>query len=145
MRRIAALSVVLVSLAACRSAGGGGGGTGGGAPVAKAAAAPAKPAAVTPANVALGDSLFNNGGCQRCHGKGGVGATNGPALDGKKWLQLTTGSFDEIAALITTGVPKEKVKDPTHQFAMQARGGRMALTDPQIQAVAAYVWTLSHK
>ena len=107
--------------------------------------APAVPAAVTPANVAMGDSLFNNGGCQNCHGKGGVGARNGPALDGTKWLQLKTGSFDEIATLITTGVPVTAIKDSTHTRAMPARGGRMALTDPQIQAVAAYVYTLSHK
>lgn len=107
--------------------------------------APAKPAAVTPANIALGDSLFNNGGCGRCHGKGGVGAANAPALNGQKWLQLKTGSFEEIVGIITTGVPAANIKDPTHKNPMGARGGRMALTDPQIQAVAAYVYTLTHK
>lgn len=110
-----------------------------------AAKAPAKPAAVTPANIALGDSLFNNGSCQNCHGKGGIGAANAPALDGKKWLQLTTGSYEEIVGIITSGVPIEKIKDPTHKRAMGARGGRAALTDAQIQAVAAYVYTLTHK
>lgn len=104
-----------------------------------------KPAQVTPVNVALGDSLFNNGNCQRCHGKGGVGAQNAPALDGKKWLQLKTGSFDEIVKIITDGVPQAAIKDPTHRFAMRGRGGNMNLTDPQVQAVAAYVWTLTHK
>ncbi len=108
-------------------------------------AVPAKPAAVTPANIAMGDSIFNNGSCQRCHGKGGIGAANAPALDGKKWLQLTTGGFDEIVGIITTGVPAEKIKDPTHKNAMRARGGPMNLTDPQIQALAAYVYTLTHK
>jgi mono/diheme cytochrome c family protein len=107
--------------------------------------APAKPAAVTPANIALGDSLFNNGGCFNCHGKGGIGAANAPALNGQKWLQLSTGSFDEIVGIIVSGVPVDKIKDPTHKRAMGARGGRMALTDPQIQAVAAYVYTLTHK
>ena len=116
---------------------------GGGA--AAAAAAPAKPAAVTPANIAMGDSIFNNGSCQNCHGKGGIGATNAPALTGKSWLQLTTGSYDEIVGIITSGVPVEKIKDKTHTRAMGARGGRMALTDAQIQAVAAYVYTLTHK
>ncbi|MBL0170609.1 MAG: cytochrome c [Gemmatimonadaceae bacterium] len=106
---------------------------------------PAKPAAVTPANIAMGDSIFNNGSCQRCHGKGGIGAPNGPTLDGKKWLQLTTGSFDEIVGIITTGVPAEKIKDPTHKNPMRARGGPMNLTDPQVQALAAYVYTLTHK
>ena len=112
---------------------------------AAAAAVPAKPAAVTPANIAMGDSIFNNGSCQNCHGKGGIGAANAPALTGKTWLQLTTGSYDEIVGIITTGVPIEKIKDKTHTRAMGARGGRMALTDPQIQAVAAYVYTLTHK
>lgn len=107
--------------------------------------APAKPAAVTAANVALGDSIFNKGNCQRCHGVGGVGAAGAPTLDGKKWLQLKTGSFDEIVGIVTTGVPAASIKDPTHKNPMGARGGRAALTDAQITAVAAYVYTLTHK
>ena len=85
------------------------------------------------------------GNCQRCHGKGGIGATNAPALDGKKWLQLKTGSYDEIVTIVTEGVPQASIKDATHRFAMRPRGGNMNLTDPQVQAVAAYVWTLTHK
>ncbi len=72
MRRLAALSLLLLA-AACRSSGAGAG-TG-------AAAKPAVPAEVTAARVALGDSLFNNGGCMRCHGAKGIGAQNGPALN----------------------------------------------------------------
>lgn len=104
-----------------------------------------RPALVTAANVTLGDSLFNNGSCQRCHGKGGIGAANAPALDGKKWVQLKTGSYDEIVKIITDGVPQAAIKDPAHRFNMRARGGPMNLTDPQVKAVAAYVWTLTHK
>ena len=104
-----------------------------------------RPALVTAANVTLGDSLFNFGSCQRCHGKGGIGAANAPALDGKKWVQLKTGSYDEIVKIITDGVPQAAIKDPAHRFNMRARGGPMNLTDPQVKAVAAYVWTLTHK
>ncbi|HEY3286021.1 MAG TPA: cytochrome c [Gemmatimonadaceae bacterium] len=104
-----------------------------------------RPPQVTPVSVALGDSLFNTGACQRCHGKGGVGAQNAPALDGKRWLQLKTGSYDEIVKIITEGVPQTAIKDPAHRFAMRGRGGPMNLNDAQVQAVAAYVWTLSHK
>lgn len=104
-----------------------------------------RPAQVTPANVALGDSLFHSAGCARCHGKGGVGAANAPALDGKKWLQLKSGNYDEIVQIITTGVPQTAIKDASHRFGMRARGGPANLTDTQVQAVAAYVWTLSHK
>lgn len=110
-----------------------------------ASRAPAKPALVTPANITLGDSLFNTGSCGRCHGRAGIGGNNGPALDGKKWVQLPTGSYEEIVGIITTGVPADKIKDPARKNAMRARGGPMNLTDPQIQALAAYVYTLSHK
>lgn len=102
------------------------------------------PPLVTKANVALGDSLFNNGACQRCHGKAGVGAANAPALDGKKWLQLKTGGYDEIVGVITNGVAQTAIKDPSHKFAMRGRGGPANYSDAQIQALAAYVWTLSH-
>ena len=114
-------------------------------PAGGGAAARVVPAAVTPSNIAIGDSIFNNGSCQNCHGKGGVGGPNGPTLDGKAWVQLKTGSYDEIVALIISGVPADKIKDKARTRAMGARGGRMALSDPNIQAVAAYVYTLTHK
>lgn len=101
------------------------------------------PAAVTPANIVLGDSLFNAGGCQRCHGRGGIGAPNAPALNGKAWVQLKTGSFAEIVAIITNGVAAASIKDPSRTSAMRPRGGAMNLTDAQIEAVAAYVYTLT--
>jgi mono/diheme cytochrome c family protein len=140
MRRILALSLAAVALAACHK---GGGATAGSGPAAKVAAVKL-PAEVTPANVALGDSLFNNGGCMRCHGAKGIGAANGPVLADNKWDQLTTGSYEEIRAIIVSGVPKEKIKVTTRPNPMGARGGRMNLTDAQITAVAAYVYTLSH-
>lgn len=139
MRRLLTISVAALAFVACRSASRGGSNGGGGA-----AAKVVLPADVTPANVALGDSLFNNGGCMRCHGAKGVGAANGPVLADNQWDQLTTGSYDEIRALIVSGVPKEKIKVTTRPNPMGARGGRMNLTDAQITAVAAYVYTLSH-
>lgn len=151
MHRLAAVVVTAALLAACRGSSSTSAATSQ-SPVAVTgsganarAATPVKPAAVTAANIVLGDSLFNNGSCQRCHGKGGVGAPNAPMLDGAKWVQLKTGSFDEIVAIITNGVPAEAIKDPSRKFPMRARGGPMNLTDPQVQAVAAYVYTLTHK
>jgi mono/diheme cytochrome c family protein len=41
-------------------------------------------------------------------------------------------------------VPAANIKDPARKNPMGARGGRMNLNDAQIDAVAAYVWTLSH-
>lgn len=112
------------------------------APAVKAAPAAKLPATVTPAMIALGDSIFNNGSCQRCHGKGGIGAANAPAFKGIKW-QHGNGSFEGIVKTIVDGVPATEIKDPTHKFPMGARGGRQPLTDDQIKAVASYVFTIS--
>jgi mono/diheme cytochrome c family protein len=104
---------------------------------------PALPAGVSMALVTRGDSIFNAGSCQRCHGAKGVGAQNGPSLVAGPWLHHT-GAYDEIVSTITSGVPREKLKDTTRRFAMGARGGQqMNLNDEQVRAVAAYVWTIS--
>ena len=124
--------LVLFAAGACRSAG--------------TAEAPepvgALPRDVTPAMIALGDSLFNNGACRRCHGQGGVGGNNGPSLTTGPWLHAN-GNFDRIATVITTGVPRDSLKDTSRRFAMNPRGGPMQLTDEQVRAIAAYVHTIS--
>lgn len=103
---------------------------------------PTMPAGVTPAMVTLGDSLYNAGSCQRCHGQKGVGANNGPALVNGAWLH-SKGTYEEIVGIITNGVPKASIKDASRRFAMNGRGGQMNLNDEQIKAVAAYVWSIS--
>ncbi len=104
--------------------------------------APALPAGVSTALVAEGDSLFNNGACVRCHGARGVGGENAPSLVAGPWLHVG-GNFDEIVTLVTTGVPRSALKDTSRRFAMNPRGGPMKLTDAQVRAVAAYVWSIS--
>jgi cytochrome c5 len=116
----------------------------GGGPMAAAASTNRMPAGVTPAMITLGDSLFNNGSCARCHGKAGVGGTNAPNLTDSQWLQIS-GSYDEIVKIVTDGVPRAAIKDSTHQRAMNPRGGPMQLDDAKVRAVAAYVYSLSHK
>ena len=92
-----------------------------------------------------GDAMFNGGSCQACHGIGGKNGPYGPHLTDATWLHIG-GSWQELIAIVTTGVPAEKFKSPASrpQFWMFPRGGQN-LTDDQIRAVAAYVWTLSHK
>jgi len=109
---------------------------------AQGAAVPARPAAVTDAAIALGDSIYHSGGCQRCHGQKGAGANNGPSLVSGPWVQHD-GSYEAIVATITNGVPRDKVKDASRRFPMGPRGGPMNLDDAQVQAVAAYVWSIS--
>lgn len=125
-----------LSLAACHHA------TSTVAPAGRPAAA-RLPAAVTPANVALGDSLFHTTSCYRCHGADAKGTARGPNLTDTTWIHVD-GSYDAIVNLVTTGFTKAEQKDPQYQFTMNPRGG-MRLTDDQIKAVAAYVWSISHK
>jgi mono/diheme cytochrome c family protein len=139
VRSLASLAVV-ATLAACAGAAASGGAAG--APA--AAAGPQMPSGVTQSMIALGDSIFNTGSCQRCHGPKGVGAKNGPALTAATYLH-SSGSYDDIVKTITTGIPKEALKDATRPFGMRARGGiTPPLTDDQVKAVAAYVWSLKN-
>ena len=92
-----------------------------------------------------GEAMFNGGSCQACHGIGGKNGPYGPDLTDGTWLQIG-GTYPEIIAIITTGVPADRFKSPASrpQFWMFPRGGQ-SLTDEQIRSVAAYVWTLSRR
>jgi mono/diheme cytochrome c family protein len=113
-----------------------------------AAARPAggMPAGVTAAMVAEGDSLFHARSCRNCHGPDAKGRTNGPDLTSGKFLHVN-GSYDDFVRIITSGVPAEQIKDKTHTLAMNPRGGGRPplLTDDQVKAIAAYVYSLNHK
>ncbi|MEP7380510.1 MAG: c-type cytochrome [Gemmatimonadota bacterium] len=111
---------------------------------APALAGPVLPAGVTVALIARGDSLFNTGACIRCHGPKGVGGENAPSLVAGPWLHHR-GSYDEIIATVTAGVPRAELKDATRRFAMNPRGGPMKLSDDQVREVAAYVWSISRE
>ncbi|HTR79929.1 MAG TPA: cytochrome c [Gemmatimonadaceae bacterium] len=86
--------------------------------------------------VKLGDSLFNNSRCAKCHGARGTGGDDGPRLDTGHWQQIS-GSLADIIKVTTDGAPGGAGID------MPPRGGT-GFSDDQIKAVAAYVWTLSH-
>ncbi len=104
------------------------------------AAADSVPAAVTPAAIAAGKTLYlGEGLCLACHGADAKGSI-GPDLTDKIWLH-GTGSFGEIVARVLVGVSSEQSK--LGQI-MPPRGGS-GITDEQVRAVAAYVWSLSHK
>lgn len=130
------LPAVLV-LAAC-----GGAGTSAASMPGAAPAAARGPNPEELASIARGDSLFNAGACQRCHGQKGVGAQNGPSLVTGAWLHVN-GTQAAIATLITNGVPREAITDSTRRFPMRPRGGPMNLTDTQVQDLANYVVSIS--
>jgi mono/diheme cytochrome c family protein len=117
-------------------------------PATTAAAAPAPAAAaVTPAMIALGDSIFHAASCQRCHGATAKGAANGPNLTGPTFLHIKgAGTYSDFVNIIMSGVTADSIKDASHRFPMRPRGGgQTPLTDDQVKAVAAYVYSLSHK
>jgi len=100
----------------------------------------AAPAGVTPAAIAQGDSIFHKDGmCYACHGSNAEGAV-GPNLTDAEWLH-GDGSYDMIVATVTSGIPAEKTKKG---IAMPPKGGS-SINDAQVKAVAAYVYSLSHK
>lgn len=104
-----------------------------------AAQQPALPEGVTPAMIEEGGKLFKGAGlCAACHGTSATGGV-GPSLADTVWLH-SKGTFEEIVHQITAGVPQGQAKGG---MMMPPRGGS-AITDAQIRAVAAYVWSLSH-
>ena len=98
------------------------------------------PPGITPAAIAQGDSIFHSkGNCYACHGANAQGAV-GPNLTDAEWLH-SDGSYDAIVKQITTGVPQAESKSG---IMMPPKGGS-SITDDEVKAVAAYVYSLSHK
>lgn len=112
----------------------------GGAPLTAQVRPDSLPAGVTRQHVEEGKRLFGGAGlCLACHGpeaKGGLGPdlTSGPWLHG-------AGTFDELVTRIVKGVPMAEAKTGTM---MPPRGGG-ELSEAQVRAVAAYIWTLSRR
>jgi glucose/arabinose dehydrogenase/cytochrome c553 len=103
----------------------------------------ALPVGFTAEQVALGDKIYHglerSGTCAGCHGADGKGSTIGPALTGPTWL-WGDGSIAAIRKTVAEGVTEPK-KYPS---GMPAKGGS-PLSDADVAAVSAYVWTLGEK
>ena len=98
------------------------------------------PEGVTPAMVEEGKGIYNGAGiCMSCHGPTGEGIPNlGANLTDDEWLHID-GSYESIVQNILEGVTAQQ---SSSGVPMPAKGGT-AITDDQVNAVAAYVWTLS--
>lgn len=109
-------------------------------PASSSAAESPAASGVTPELIAQGDKVFHGpGNCYACHGANAQGAV-GPNLTDAEWIH-SKGSFEEIVAQVTAGVPKEKSKSG---IPMPPKGGG-TISDDDVKAVAAYVFSLSHK
>jgi mono/diheme cytochrome c family protein len=102
-------------------------------------AAPAG-AAITPELIGQGDKVFHGpGNCYACHGSNAQGLV-GPNLTDAEWIH-SKGTYEDIVAQVTKGVPKEESKSG---IVMPPKGGS-SISDDDVKAVAAYVYSLSHK
>jgi mono/diheme cytochrome c family protein len=86
----------------------------------------------------LGKTVFlGKGTCSACHGVEGKGSMLAPDLTDAAWLNID-GSVEAIVRLVKEGVAQPK----EHPAPMPPMGGAQ-LTDAEVQAVAAYVKSLS--
>lgn len=91
--------------------------------------------------VAAGAEVFHGEGrCHICHGGDARGARGvGADLTDDEWWH-SDGSWRAIVRQVKRGVPQESARN-VWGAEMPPRGGS-SITDPQVRAVAAYVWSL---
>lgn len=110
---------------------------------APAAVASFDPATITPAMLALGDSLFHGligaTSCQACHGPHADQGTVAPNLTDDEWLH-SDGSWEGIYKTIVSGVSA-----PKKFTSMMPPYGGVPMSEDKTRAVSAYVYRLSHK
>jgi mono/diheme cytochrome c family protein len=105
------------------------------------AVAAERPAGITDAMVQEGAQIYAGAGiCAACHGADASGAI-GPDLTDAEWL-IGDGEFEQLVDQILEGVSAAQATNELGAI-MPPKGGA-AITDAQVRAVAAYVWTLSH-
>lgn len=103
-------------------------------------AAQQRPAGVTDSAIAWGKQLFHgSANCAACHGDGGRGTDDGPNITGALWLH-GPGTYESLIEQVKHGVPASR--SVTGQ-AMPMRGW-VPMNDDDVNAVAAYVWSISH-
>ncbi len=84
-----------------------------------------------------GRTVFSGAGtCYACHGASAKGTALAPNLTDSAWLNID-GSYAAIAGLVTSGVARPK----QHSAPMPAA----TVSGSQVCAVAAYVYSLSHR
>lgn len=114
-----------------------------GSPEAMADPATLTPESITPKELALGDSIFHGlippTSCMACHGPDAKGSSVAPNLTDTTWIH-SDGSFPAIYKQIATGVPQ-----PKQFLGVMPPFGGVPLSPERHRAVAAYVYSLSHK
>jgi len=88
-----------------------------------------------------GAMLLAEGTCARCHSLDASGTNLGPDLTDDEWLH-GDGSLESIRTTIIFGVQRDQIKDLSRRQPMEPMG-QMMLGEDQIDALAAYIWSLS--
>lgn len=97
------------------------------------------PEGVTTVMVEAGQEVFAGPGvCATCHGMSGEGTPLAPNLTDEEWLNID-GTYEAIVEVVNNGVSEPQ----EHPTPMLPKGGS-EITEEQVRAVAAYVWTLSN-
>jgi len=105
-----------------------------------AQATPERPAGVTDSAIAWGNALYHgSANCAACHGAQGGGTDEGPALTGGLWLH-GPGTYEWLVEQIKTGIPAHR----TMTGKPMPMRGWVPMNDQDVQAVAAYVWSITH-
>lgn len=112
-----------------------------GPPVAMAQVSPQpRPAGVTDSAIAAGRILYHGAaGCSACHGEDGKGTADAPNLLGAVWMH-GSGTYESLQQQILHGVPANR---SVSGVAMPIRGWT-PMNNAEVEAVAAYVWSISH-
>jgi len=99
------------------------------------------PPGVTQERITMGGQLFQSEGCVTCHGADGKGkpGMTSDLTDGA-WKFAGEGGFETLAKTVQEGLTSDK----TGGMPMPAASTR-DLTDEQVNALAAYVWSLNQK
>lgn len=97
------------------------------------------PEGVTVEMVEQGKAIYGGAGiCSTCHGPAGAGIPSlGANLTDSEWLH-SDGSYDGVTKTVMEGVTAQA---STSGVPMPAKGGTN-ISDDDVKAVAAYVWTL---
>lgn len=89
-----------------------------------------------------GKQLFADGSCTMCHGDEGSNGRWGPDLTDADWVQ-SDGGLAGVRETVMWGVRRRDFVDPNRRFQMNPAGG-MNLEEEELDALAAYVWSLSN-
>ena len=101
----------------------------------------ALPPGVTDAMVQEGQGIYGGAGiCAACHGPDATGGI-GPNLADAEWL-IGDGEYEQLVTRILNGVSAAEATF-RRGATMPPKGGS-GISEAQVRAVAAYVWTLSH-